>query len=498
MTRRTNVIVCIALSFMFLFLSVGYASLSDSLRITGTAQVDIPEGLFIVEMHASGTSNVDHQDVSFIQYTTTVDSIIDKKNDTTSTSSGGGWWPSWGQTTTTTYSGSVTYEITVFNNTKHEYAYRGLFYQKTLSGYSGNGYVATSNSDSKLGVTVSFPNDDKVVGPGETLTFTATYTVGKNMDDDTDWKTLLNFQFGINVDSEAEAIDAIHAKFLNILNTNVTYNELVDKIDDKYDGSQEWTSNYMGNVSDAVDADSMTVETLFAGQLNMVIGGQVKPATVLIKHENLDNNTKTGDDYVAVNSEGKGSPFYGYGCEMTLYLTTDPLTTEGGQAPVYVTVFTCNRDDAGNIIGDWYVVGDSYLGKAPIVGYSGGGGTGSFVTDHWVADYATYKVTDRYSYTVNQGTNIKTLTQTVDQNAINELQRLITEAKELIDDMRYAGIGIEMIEEAYTNASRYYTLDSSGNHVVTQGVTRAQILPIIRSLNHAIEEARQSIEDTNK
>ena len=497
MTRRLNVIVCIALSFMFLFISIGYSAYTDQLSIRGDADIRVPEGLFIIDIQTDETSNIDHQTATFTQYTTTVDSIIDKKDDTTTTSNSRPGRP--GTTTTTKYSGSVTYEITVFNNTKHEYAYRGLFYQKSLSGYNGNSKVDTKTGDDKLGVVVSFPNNDKIVGPSETLTFTVTYTVGKNMDSKTDWKTLINFQFGINVESEAAAIDAVHAKFLNILNTKVTYNELVDKIDDKYDGSQEWTSNYIGNVSDAVDADSMTVETLFAGQLNMIIGGQVKPATVLIKHENLDNNTKTGDDYVAVNSNGNGSPFYGYGCEMTLYLTTDQLNKANSNAPVYVTVFTCDRDADGNIVGDWYQIGESYIGKAPVVGYKGeSGGTGSFVTDNWVSDRATYKVTDRYSYTVNQGTTIKDLTRVVDQNAINELQRLFNEAKELIEDMRYAGVGIELIEEAYSAASRYYTLDGSGNPVATQGITRAQLLPTIRNLDHSVSEAKQVIENLNK
>ena len=497
MTRRLNVIVCIALSFMFLLISVGYANLSDPLRVSGGALIDIPEGLFIIGMKTTGSSNIDHESATFVQYTTTVDSTIDKKDDTTTTTSSKPNKPA--TTTTTKYAGSVTYQITVFNNTKHEYAYRGLYYQKNLSGYNGNSKVDTKTGDDKLGVVVSFPNNDKIVGPGETLTFSVTYTVGKNMDYAADWKTFLNFQFGINVESEAAAIDAVHSKFLNILNTKVTYNELINKIDDKYDGYQEWTSNYIGNVSDAVDADSMTVETLFAGQLNMIISGQVKPATVLIKHENLDNNTKTGDDYVAVNSNGNGSPFYGYGCEMTLYLTTDQLDKANSNAPVYVTVFTCDRDADGNIVGDWYQIGESYIGKAPVVGYKGeSGGTGSFVTDNWVSDRATYKVTDRYSYTVNQGTTIKDLTRVVDQNAINELQYLLNEAKGLIDDMRYAGIGIEMIEEAYTAASRYYTLDGSGNPVATQGVTRAQLLPTIRNLDHAVKEAKQAIEDLNK
>ena len=491
MLRRTKIFLSIALSFILVFTVIGYAALTDNLSLQGTASVQIPEGLFITEIKTLGTNNVNHQAVSFLQYTTTVDSTIDKKDDTTTTTPGRPGRP--GTTTTTTYDGSVTYEITVFNNTKYEYAYRGLFYQKSLSGYNGNGSVATSNSDSKIGVVVSFPNNDKIVAPGESLTFTVTYTVGKNMDDGTDWKTLLNFQFGINVESQEAAIDAVLEKFLNILNTKVTYDELVEKIDDKFDGYNEWTSNYIGNVGDAVDADSMTVETLFAGQLNMVINGNTTPATVLIKHESLDNNPLTGDSY-SVKYNNQSTPTTYEGCEMTLYLTTDPLSNAGGQAPVYVAVFTCDRDENGNIISDWYIVGDTYLGKAPIVGYNGGNGTGSFVTDNWVADRVTYTPVTGYSYTVSQGTGIKDITRVVDQNAINTFQRLLNDAQDIIEDLTYAGTGITIVEDAYEAASRYYTLDTNGNPIANGGTTRAQLIPIMVKLDYAITEARKAID----
>ena len=501
MSKRLTAVVCVALSFMFLFITVGYASFTDTMKLTGEAIAEPPEGLFIIDIVTQGTNDVDHQTVEFLPFTTTVDSTIDKKNSTTS-SSGGGWWPGWGGgQTTTTYEGSVTYQITVLNNTKHEYAYRGLFYQTSLSGYNGNGNVKalnesnnTSIDNSKINVEVTFPNNYKIVGPGEKLTFTATYTVGKNMSDTTDWKTLLNFQFGINVESEEAARNAIFEKFLNILNTRSTYDTLVDAIDDKFDGQQEWTSNYIGNVSNAVDHDSYIVETLFAGQLNMIIDGETKPASVLIKHENLDWNNYTGDDYVAKN-ESNGGEFRGYGCEMTLYLTTDPLSTPNGNAPVYVAVFTCDRDENGNFISNWYRIGDTYAGQANIVGYNGeSGGTGSFVTDNWTAYTATYSPTDEYSYTVASGTTIKTLVQVVDDNAIREFQRLLTESKEVIEDLRYAGVGIELIESCYEKASRYYTLDADGNPVTNAGTTRAQLLPTMIELNHAVSEAKDAIE----
>ena len=88
----------------------------------------------------------------------------------------------------------------------------------------------------------------------------------------TDWKTLINYQFGINVDGEREALEVIESKFLNILNTNSTYEQLIDALDNKFDGRQEWTSNYIGNVTGSSSEDSVAVNTLFAGQLQITVG----------------------------------------------------------------------------------------------------------------------------------------------------------------------------------------------------------------------------------
>lgn len=479
MTRRMSVILCVALSFMFVFSAIGYSALTDNLGIRGNANVVVPSGLFITNItQKNNPSGLDVYQSDFIDYSTTVDCTLSKSSNRTQ--------------------GQITYEITVFNNTKHEYAYRGLYYQTSLSGYSNNLVNDITDggnqSSSRINVRASFPNG-KTVAPGETLKFEVTYILGSSSStfpSRNSYKTLLNYQFGINVESEAAARDAVHDKFLNILNSSATYEELVTKIDDKYDGYNEWTSNYIGNVSSAVNADSMTVETLFAGQLNMVINGETKKASVIIKHENLDNNTMTGDDYVATHSNG--NQFRGYGCEMTLYLTTEGLNNANGWATVYVTVFTCDRDENGNIISGWYKIGETYEGEANVVGYNGeGGGTGSFVTDNWRSYNNTYSPTDQYSYNVAQGTGIKDLTRYVDQNAINEFQRILNESKEIIDDIRYAGIGIEMIEDAYIKAAKYYTLDADGKPVATQGVTRAQLLPTMTELNYALLEAKEVI-----
>ena len=312
------------------------------------------------------------------------------------------------------------------------------------------------------------------------------------MNDTTDWRTLINYQFGINVNSIDKAADIVHNKFLNILNTTSTYQQLIDVLDDKFDGSQQWTSNYVGNVGNAVDNDMMTVETLFAGQLTMIINGQTQKAWVIIKHEDIDGNPMTGDDYTLNYTWGEHTHV---GCEMTLYMTVDELDTRNGWAPVYATVFTCDRDANGNIVGGWYKVGDTYEGEANIVGYRGeSGGTGSFVTDNWNSYAATYQVTDRYSYRVTADQNIKSLMETVDQSAITEFQRLLTEAEEMIANPKYAGTGITDVEDAYAKAAAFYTKDANGYAVANAGTRRVWLIPIMNDLDHVLGVAQDAID----
>ena len=487
MKKWTKALIAISLSLMCIFTSLGYATLTDSLGVRGEAKTEIPYGLFITSVSTDSTSNIDKNTVSYLPYSTTIDSTISRSKST----------------------GSVTYCVTVLNNTSLTYSYRGIYYQNNLTGYNGNNYVDTSNNRSRIGVVCSLANvsaEEKKIAPGETLEFTVTYTIGSSMSANTDWKTLINFQFGINVDGEREALEVIENKFLNILNSPSTYEQLIDALDNKFDGSQEWTSNYIGNVTGSSSADSMAVNTLFAGQLQITVGKEQMDATVLIKHENLDGNTLTGDDYVATNANN-GGVFRGYGCEMTLYLTIDPLNKAGAYVPVYVVVFTCDRDANGNKISDWYRIGSTYGGTANVVTYDGGNGTGSFVTDNWIADASSYKLIDGYSFNIG-GVNykldsyshniaskatIKDIVRQKDANAVNTLQTLLNDARKIVSNTGYAGVGIELIEEALqetlTKFSDYYTIDENGNYIVDGDLTIAQISPAIVNLYDVVNDA---------
>ena len=465
-------LVCISLSIMCLFTCVGYAAVTSNLSVRGQAKIEIPEGLFIIDIKTIGSSNLDTNQVSYVEHSTTVSSLLNRK------SRGNSYY--------------ATYQITVLNNTKYEYAYRGLYY---MNSYGSNSYITTSadNASNKLLVNTVFRNGQIVEANGGKLTFEVTYTIGSGVGQNVDLNTLINFQFGINVDSIDKAYDIVYAKFLDILNVTSTYEQLIDVLDDKFDGNQTWTSNYVGNVGNAVDNDMMTVETLFAGQLTMMVNGQAQKAWVIIKHEDLDGNELTGDDYtVRYNQYGDVTH---KGCEMTLYMTIDPLNKANGWAPVYVTVFTCDRNANGNKISDWYQVGSSYYGQANIVGYRGeSGGTGSFVTDNWISYASTYQITDDYSYSVNEGVAMKNLMTVVDAAAIEEFQSLLVDAEAMIANQKYAGTGITVVEDAYRKARAFYTVNANGKAIANQDTRRVWLIPIMQELDHVLTVAQTEID----
>lgn len=503
MKSWTKASICIGLSLMFCFMSIGYAALTDDLSIWGTAKVDIPSGLFIIDISEGTASNLDKHQAEYLEYTTTIDATQSRTNSGNRT-------------------GSVTYTVTVLNNTKLSYSYRDIYFQTNLSEYNGNAtyqegwgnnrktYSYINNegtSNKRIDVDTYFPNG-KIVQPGKKLTFEVTYTVGTGMDARTDWRTLINFQFGINVDGEEKALEIVEEKFLNILNTTSTYNELFDVLDNKFDG-RDWTSNYIGNVKDSTSADSAALNTLFAGHLQITVGNQEMDATVLIKHENIDGNENTGDDYTAYYGN---QSYSGYGCEMTLYLTVDPLTASGHYVPVYAVVFTCEKGADGKPAGDWYRIGDTYYGEADVVAYNGDTGTGSFVTDRWNTRTSTYNVVDGYSYNIS-GTQynfsgysysigedrpIEEVLMAYDTNANAALQTLLNHAKSIIDSKEYAGTGINLVEKAYFELSAYYELDANGNPIVNADISRAKLCPPIKDLYHAVNEALVRMEALSK
>jgi hypothetical protein len=467
----------VMLSFMILCTCVGYAALTDTLRISGTANAEPPQGIFITSVENTAVSYGESVAATHIDFTTNVDTTVNIKY----------YGSSWNRKY-----GTVKYKMTVWNNTPYEYAYSGYDYVSSMPGYNGNQYLGRY-----LSVSVTDENGQSFVGdiinPDEKVVFYATYTISNTSIANRELKTLIHYKFGVNIDSVGDvAIDSALVRFSDILNDTSpggAYETLTDKIDDKYDGEYDWKANFIGNVVDAHNEDTETINSLFQGKLALTIDGTVTNVTVLIKRENIDGDTSTGDDYVAT---AKGKSTYGYGCEMTLYMTTDEL--QGGNPVIYAAVFTCDRNDDGTY-GKWYMIGDKYVGTASIVGYEGEYSTGSFDTGTWKSTgTTTYEVTSDYSYTVRSGQGISAIIAATDTKANSKLQTYLTQANDVLNGKygSYAGAAIMNLQAAFDNAARAYTVNGD-SVTVKSGQTRAELIPLIKELEQTLIPFRDII-----
>ncbi|MBR4013855.1 MAG: hypothetical protein IKJ00_06125, partial [Clostridia bacterium] len=154
------------------------------------------------------------------------------------------------------------------------------------------------------------------------------------------------------------------AKFEEILNTKETREELLSALVST--GEDE---PWIGNVDGAPPEDMTLIKKLFEDELSMEIGGKIEEVTFLLKQEDVDGDSSDQ--------------------EMTIYMTTDYLTTWLGEAPVYAAVFKQQTNPDGTV--KWVQQGEMYEGKARIVGYGGSiFGTGSFSTDTWTSTEVYY------------------------------------------------------------------------------------------------------------
>ncbi|MBE5754927.1 MAG: hypothetical protein E7340_06335 [Clostridiales bacterium] len=260
---------------------------------------------------------------------------------------------------------SITLSITVYNSsTTDDYAFNAVKY--TSEQYDNN----------NIGYTlIGLAREDRVP-KGEYLTFDVKFAFSNTSNrSNLVLNSVMFYEFIIaeELPEEGEiAVSGALTQFKAILNNVVakdSYNQLIDQMD-KYDENNRHNSSYIGNVSGASTNDVELLGNLFGGNLKMNINGEEVPVKAMIKRENLDDNTNTGD---------------ANGNEMTIYLTTDTLQKgfleSNKTAVVYATVFTSSDDGQ-----TWTQIGGMYQGTATINAYSGGtmfNTGGSFNTDTW-------------------------------------------------------------------------------------------------------------------
>lgn len=368
MARWVKILCAAVCSFAVLFSCVGYAAVSGNLSISGSASVDLTpeltEGVHITNAElTSGNGSV----TSYSN--TTLISVADPST------------------------GSVTFGVTITNNTLYTQYFHGIEYDENL-------YPDLEMTYELEGLTVGDTLDPRTESVLDSVTFNFTVT-GLNGQ-----MPVVDFVFDVTAptpegggeggdddgdDGGEVAVQGAAGKFSEILNNPTDYGSLITGMETVPDG--RYNDSYIGNVIGSSGADSKLINGLFTepadngaeiNYLTLQFGDEKIPVTAMIKREDLDGNSATGDE------DGR---------EMTLYLTPENPSTEepgNGQAnfgdtrvDVYAIIFTKGVGTNGK----WVQLGEMYTGLATPNNYSGSGTANSFNTDTWMLSESVYDLT---------------------------------------------------------------------------------------------------------
>lgn len=418
MTKLYRSLIAIALSFMCAFVTIGYAAVTTELAINGTATVAPQEGVFITDATTTN-SNATHSYLS---------SVLTSNITCTSAS-------------------SVTYTITLYNNTNET-----QYFDQIYSQHVSNNNVKWTTSNPQLvrpivdenGLATNTPTSIPSKG---TLTFTFTFSTTE-----TDAQTLdsaIEFRFlpldEIKADVHHSVAEGIGDKFGEILNNSDDYSTLTGIMDQG--NGLFGTGPYVGNVAGATDNDSLVLEQLFDGKLVYNVNGVANTeVTCMVKQQNIDG--VSGD-------------------EMTLYLTPVDLKdfSRGDDvAPVYAIVYTQKN-------GKWVQLGDVYEGRADCNDYylldwefSPSFDTGSWrscttvVNSDKTTTYTdtTYTILGKYSYTVSASQTIQNVLSMKANTALTVIGSATTTTIDRVLD--------ELIATAKTAGKKVNLLDDNGGY----------------------------------
>lgn len=358
-TSHVALMLCVLL-LSTCFLGMGYAVLTTTLEIEGTEKLEKPPELYIASVSVTATNGVSAVECEKVMPTNLRSSV-----------------------TLSGQNASVTCEVTVKNNSDITYWYLGT---TAFKDYGQNSFVNVANGiiitakDNSASNSAVFDTSDWIP-PKTSRTFYVTYSFGPSVSGTV--QTLVNFNFGLRMDS-------VQDEFLNVMNDRVSeygYYYLAEVFDELY---AETGKTVIGNVGD----DKEIFHNLFGADLSINVDGEAVPVTIMIERKNVDGNASSGDSY-----SGNGAPT---GCEYTIYITTEDLSSSGEQVTVHAVSYTCGSD------GYFYQIGELYEGKSAVIDYETGNTThdGAFDVDTWIATEKTYVVTDKISYKVGyeQGT----------------------------------------------------------------------------------------------
>ena len=272
---------------------------------------------------------------------------------------------------------AVVVEVTFYNNSATSY-----YYNKTET-------VSTDNEDISFTVSGIETKDELPSHTFKTIEVTFGYT-GSDISSNS-VLTDLHFNFVVDKSSIGSVVAQTAVdRFRDILNNVVSddsYQTLEDAMNNRSGFNKASAVTYIGNVSGSTSADSQVVESLFGQEfmsMDLDGDGNVEPITIMIKRENLDGNTETGDNYTYSYSSWGGSRQETVeGVEMTLYITSEDLSnvSSGRAVVVYAASFT--KLPGANA---WTELTPLTKGTADANNYGGYGSANSFNTDTWLSD----------------------------------------------------------------------------------------------------------------
>lgn len=268
---------------------------------------------------------------------------------------------------------SVVVEVTFYNNTEVSY-----YYNKTET--------VSFNNDA-IEYTVSGIEQEEEIPSKTFRTVCVTFDYNNNVIVSEELLAELHFNFVVDKDSIGDVVAQTAVdRFRDILNNvafETSYSTLTTAMDNRSGFNKGSAVTYIGNVSGSSNADSRVIESLFGEEfmsMDLDGDGNSEPITMMIKRENLDNDTSTGDSYSYSSWGGTNTV---YGVEMTVYITAENLdnVSSGKSIVVYAASFTkLSGTDT------WIELVPLTKGVANANNYSGYGSANSFNTDTWVSD----------------------------------------------------------------------------------------------------------------
>ena len=447
MKKKYTVLLAVFLIAATVFTCVGYAALTTSLSIFGTAYVEGKpyKGVYIKDVEVVSTSGANSIVCDYILPTNYV-----VEADASRTG------------------GSVTYKITFHNNTDVTYWYIGqkkdnAVDQNILVGQN-NGITVTTKD--QLSDSYSTFNTDDWIPPQTERVVYVTYSYGSNAQ--SVCSTMINYHFDIRM-------DAVHDEFLAVLN-NIKAPDSYEYLTGVFDTHNAQT----GGVTITTESHPEVFANLFE-DLVVNIDGQERQASVVIRRENIDRDGTSGDTY------GDGSPS---GCEYTLYITVEGLTP-GSQPTVYAIAYSRGTTGMGD---QWYQVGELYEGTAPVKA------DGTIDYANWVATTKTYEVADNIYYNVAQKNGdqydlLKTMEQLIstdDQDIFNDIDNthIFKKVYDILQQHQYStDPAVLGLREVFEEISIFYNNLNNGQEfkVVRNTYTRAEIIPAIKKLQKALD-----------